>query len=104
VPGVGKTVVLKNLLRKLKENGIEELSQIDRDSESEQNTPSEVNVVSVNASYSETLSPIVLEIIKAVNGTLPLSVDDYKNNAKTLIDKLKQMLLVNRNAKDKKLT
>jgi len=103
-PGTGKTIVLKNLLQRLKNNGLEGLEQRNGDLEIENSGSNEVNIVNVNASYSETLSPIVLEMIKAVNGTIPLSVADYKNNAKTLIDKLKQIMLANKDTPNKKLT
>jgi len=103
-PGTGKTIVLKNMLQRLKNNGLEGLEQRNGDLEIENSGSNEVNIVNVNASYSETLSPIVLEMIKAVNGTIPLSVADYKNNAKTLIDKLKQIMLANKDTPNKKLT
>jgi len=47
----------------------------------------------MNAAYCENLSPILLEVIKVVNERIPLSVAEYKNNSKLLVDKLKQILL-----------
>jgi len=103
-PGTGKTIVLKSLLQRLKNHGLEGLEELNGDLEVENIGSNDVNIVNVNASYSETLSPIALEMIKAINGTIPLSVAEYKNNAKSLIDKMKQILLATKDAPNKKLT
>lgn len=99
-PGTGKSIVLTHLLKKLEEEGLPFAGEVDTvDGPKWVNENREVTILNMNANNSESLNPIVLEIIRAINEKVPLSVADYKNNSKMLIDKLKQLIMSKRDRK-----
>lgn len=94
--------MLNHVIKKLEERGLSYIGH-KRPAEDElewEDCSGEVAVVNMDTSHSEGLSHLVLEIIRAVEGRLPLSVGGYVNNAKTLTEKLKQLILAR---KEKKL-
>ena len=96
-PGTGKTIVLTHLLEKLKEYGLNDVDLAGEDEkELISDTYERINVLNVNAAYCESLSPILLEVIKLINNKIPASVSEYKTNSKVLVDKLRQIILTKR--------
>ena len=102
-PGTGKTTVLTHILRKLEVDGLETVQQAEfmEDETESVNYQRDVSVIKVNGAECEGLSSMLLEVIKAINEKIPLSVGEYMTNPKVLIDKVKQILL---SKKTEKLT
>lgn len=93
--------MINHVIKKLEEQGLSYIGE-KRPAEDELewvDCSGEVSVVNMDTSHSEGLSHLVLEIIKAVDGKLPLSVGAYMNNAKILTEKLKQVILLRKTKK-----